>query len=191
MPCLGCLSWALCSGSENRMCTRWKDMHVSKKDHEKCYWTGKKRCISSWERCLSKDALTWMNIEPSLHVCSIAHCTWRTFEMKYTAKPRVSFHWTKGKLKIASMRTAVIKIIPLKYLGPSFLSLKYLPVLSYFPCNCIQRASVKKCKIFFLCKLFFVSWKTRIFKRSSFTLWQNKLIPSHPNFLRSCQYSTM
>ena len=24
----------VCSGSKSRMCNRWKDMHVSKKDHE-------------------------------------------------------------------------------------------------------------------------------------------------------------
>ena len=34
-----------------------------------------------------KKALTWKNIEPSLHVCSIAYCTRRRFETKYAGKP--------------------------------------------------------------------------------------------------------
>lgn len=35
-----------------------------------------------------------MNIEPSLGVCGILHCMWRTFETKYAGKPRVGFHIT-------------------------------------------------------------------------------------------------
>ena len=37
-----------------------------------------------------KNALTLMNIEPSLHVCGIAHCTGRAFETKYAGKPNTA-----------------------------------------------------------------------------------------------------
>ena len=30
-----------------------------------------------------------MNIESSLSVCGIAHCTWRTLETKYAGEPKV------------------------------------------------------------------------------------------------------
>ena len=38
-----------------------------------------------------------MNIDPSKHVCGIAHCTLRTFETKYTGEPRVGFHAASEK----------------------------------------------------------------------------------------------
>jgi len=93
--CSGCRSWVLStSGSKNKMCNRWKDMYVFKKDHENCNHTGKKMktCISLQKHCFSKKSkLTWMNIEPLLQVCSIAHSMWQTFEKKCTVEPRVSF----------------------------------------------------------------------------------------------------
>ena len=41
--------------------------------------------------CATKNALTWISIEPSSRVCGIAHCTWRTFETEHGGKPRISF----------------------------------------------------------------------------------------------------
>ena len=38
--------------------------------------------------CFTKGRHSWLNIEPSLRVCGIAHCTWRTFEPKYAGKVR-------------------------------------------------------------------------------------------------------
>ena len=36
-----------------------------------------------------------MNMEPSLHVCGITHCTWRTFDTKDAGKPWVGFRPSK------------------------------------------------------------------------------------------------
>ena len=90
-------------GSKNRICNRWKDINVSEKDHESCYRTGKKehafhhKNIAYEKR--KRNALTWMNIEPSFYDCRIAPCTWRTFEKKYACKPRVGFHPTNNSFR--------------------------------------------------------------------------------------------
>ena len=41
------------------------------------------------------NALTWIKIEPALRVCSIAHCTWRTFETKFAGKPGLESAFTR------------------------------------------------------------------------------------------------
>ena len=46
------LLWYRCK--KKRMCNRWKDKHVSKKDHKNCNRTGPKTLISSWKHSLSK-----------------------------------------------------------------------------------------------------------------------------------------
>ena len=68
-----------------KTCVVMEDIHDSKKDHGNCHCTEKKNKTKQNKNkktnfimktlLIKRNELTGMNIESSLHVCGIAHCT--------------------------------------------------------------------------------------------------------------------